>query len=66
LEQAKSDIDSAELLRELGDYVGSSLDMTKAKRFKNEANYLITMNEDRAVQISKTAAGKICSDIQIF
>ena len=67
LEQAKSDIDLAEFRKDVaGDYIGGTLDMAKAKRFENEANYLITMNEDRAVQISKTSAGKICSDIQIF
>ena len=66
LEQAESDIASAELLKELGDYVGGSLDLTKAERFKNGANYLITMNEDDAVQISKTSAGNICGDIQVF
>ena len=66
LEQAESDIASAELLKELGDYVGGSLDLTKAERFKTGANYLITMNEDDAVQISKTSAGNICGDIQVF
>lgn len=66
LEQAESDIVSAELGKELGDYVGGSLDLTKAERFKNEANYLITMNENDAVQISKTSAGNICGDIQVY
>ena len=66
LEQAESDIASAELLKELGDYVGGSLDLTKAERFKNGANYLITMNEDDAVQISKRSAGNICGDIQVY
>jgi hypothetical protein len=66
LEQAESDIVSAELLKELGDFIGGTLDLTKAERFKNEANYLITMNEDDAVQISKTSAGNICGDIQVY
>ena len=66
LEQAESEIGSAELRKELGDYLGGVLDLTKAERFKNEANYLITMNEDDAVQISKTSAGNICGDIQVY
>ena len=66
LEQAESEIGSAELRKELGDYIGGTLDLTKAERFKNEANYLITMNEDDAVQISKTSAGNICGDIQVY
>jgi hypothetical protein len=66
LEQAESEIGSAELRKELGDFIGGTLDLTKAERFKNEANYLITMNEDDAVQISKTSAGNICGDIQIY
>jgi hypothetical protein len=66
LEQAESEIGSAELRKELGDYIGGTLDLTKAERFKNEANYLITMNEEDAVQISKTSAGNICGDIQVY
>ena len=67
LEQAKSDIDLAEFRKDVtGDYIGGTLDMTKAKKLENDANYLITMNEESAVRISKTAAGKMCGDIQIF
>ena len=66
LEQAESEIGSAELRKELGDYLGGVLDLTKAERFKNEANYLIMTNEDDAVQISKTSAGNICGDIQVY
>jgi hypothetical protein len=66
LEQAESDIASAELRKELGDFIGGSLDLTKAEGFKNGANYLIQMNEDDAVQISKTSAGNICGDIQVY
>jgi hypothetical protein len=35
LEQAESEIGSAELRKELGDYIGGTLDLTKAERFKN-------------------------------
>ena len=66
LEEAESDISSAKLRKELGDYVGGTLDLTKAERFKSEANYLITMNEDDAVHISKTSAGNICGEIQVY
>jgi len=67
LVQAESDIDLAEFRKEVdGDYIGGTLDMVQAKRLESAANYLIIMNEESAVQISKTAAGEICGDIQIF
>ena len=65
LEQAESDIVSAELRKELGDYIGGTLDLTKAERFKAEAIYLMMIGDD-GVQISKTSAGNICGDIQIY
>ena len=63
LEQAESEIGSAELRKELGDYLGGVLDLIKAERFKDEANYLMMMNGD---DISKTSAGNICGDIQVY
>jgi hypothetical protein len=65
LEQAESDIASAELRKELGDFIGGSLDLSKAERFKAEAIYLMMIGDD-GVQISKTSAGNICGDIQVY
>ena len=65
LEQAESDIASAELRTELGDFIGGSLDLSKAERFKAEAIYLMMIGDD-GVQISKTSAGNICGDIQVY
>ena len=65
LEQAESDIISAKLRKELGDYIGGTLDLSKAERFKAEAIYLMMIGDD-GVQISKTSAGNICGDIQVY
>jgi len=58
--KAEVAISAAKLRKELGDFIGGSLDLITANNFQAEADYYIYANEESAIQISKTDEANIC------
>jgi hypothetical protein len=62
--EAQTAYESAVLRKELGDYLGGSLDLNEAMEFQSTAEIYKWTHEESAVKISKTPAGGICGEIQ--
>jgi hypothetical protein len=63
-EEAQTAYDAAVTSKELGDFVGGSLDLNEAMEFQSDAAIYKSNHEESAVKISKTPAADLCGDIQ--
>lgn len=63
-EEAQTAYDAAVTSKELGDFVGGSLDLNEAMEFQSKVEIYKWTHEESAVKISKTPAADLCGNIQ--